>query len=212
MSVKHVDSITKILSYLKKSRHSKFVLSRLFFRDYTCPSGCGGCCQKFSLDYFEGERWELFKKTYPHLVSSFEKRTVQGATVFTDWQKENESHYCKHLDLSNGRCKIHDASPFTCEFELIKFLGSEKSGTRLIKRLYGRGWNLTRVDGQKGALCEMIPFNPSKIERDLHLLRELSGYARRIGIRTKLPLVCNFIAINLDKLKQGKIPSKDVKF
>ena len=209
MSVSHIDSIGKIQSYLKNARSSKFSLSKLFFRDYTCPAGCGGCCQKFTLDYFEGERWEKFKKTYPEQVSRFKVRKVSNATVYTDFQADNNSRWCRHLDLSDGRCKVHAANPFSCEFELIKFIGS-KDRAILIKKLYGRGWNLTRIDGKKGALCEMISFNPSKIKRDIELLKELVDMSIKLEIKTKLPKVIHFLERHLPQLLQGKIPTKNI--
>ena len=211
MSVKHVDSTGKILSYLQKANSKKFALSKLFFRDYTCPSGCGGCCLKFSLDYFPGERWDKFKEIYPRLTSRFVTRKVRGVIVYTDWQKDNNTMWCRYLDLTNGRCKIHQANPFTCEFELIKFMGNNEKST-LIKKLFGRGWQFKRVDGGVGALCEMIAFDPTKIERDIELLKELDSISTKFGITTKLPKVITFLANNLPKLLAGKIPSKNIPF
>ena len=210
MAVSHTDSVGKILNYLKNAS-SQVTLSRLFFRDYSCPAKCGGCCLKFSLDYFEGERWEKFKKLYPEKVSRFEKRTVDGVTVWTDWQKDNSSRWCRNLDMKDGRCGIHKSNPFSCEFELIKFM-DKSSKTTLIKKLFGRGWQFERVDGGKGALCEMLPFDKTKIERDVELLEELDSYGDRFKIKTKLKRVVTFLKRNLTQLKKGLIPKKEMRF
>ena len=210
MAVLHTDSVGKIKSYLKGAS-AEVTLSRLFFRDFSCPPQCGGCCLKFSLDYFEGERWEEFKKLYPEQIGRFEKREVDGVVVWTDWQRDNSSRWCRHLNLKDGRCGIHKSNPFSCEFELIKLM--DKSGkTTLIKKLFGRGWNLLRVDGEKGAKCEMLPFNPDKIERDIALVEELSIYAARFKINTKLKRIVHFLKRNLHQLKKGLVPKKDTRF
>jgi len=210
MSVNYTDSTGKILSYLKNAT-GNLTLSRLFFRDYSCPSKCGGCCLKFSLDYFEGERWEEFKSLYPQHVEKFVSREVDGVKVFTDWQKDNSTKWCRHLDLTEGRCGIHKSNPFSCEFELIKMMEVNKRGL-LIKKLFGRGWNFKRVDGGKGALCEMLPFNSEKIERDIELLEELREYASRFRIKTKLERVVSFLRRNLPQLKKGLVPKKELRF
>ena len=74
--------------------------------------------------------------------------------------------------MSNGRCKIHKFNPFSCEFELNKFVQKEDK-TYLINKLYGRGWNMLRVDGLRGALCKMKEFNYDKFQKDIKLLEEL---------------------------------------
>lgn len=210
MAVNYTDSVEKIKGYLKNAS-AEVTLSRLFFRDFSCPAGCGGCCLKFSLDYFEGERWEEFKRLYPEQVSRFKKRKVDGVTVWTDWQKDNDTRWCRNLNLKDGRCGIHKSNPFSCEFELIKLM--DKTGkTTLIKKLFGRGWNLLRIDGERGAKCEMLPFNKEKIDRDIVLLEELSGYADKFQIKTKLKRIVEFLRRNIGQLKKGKVPKTDMKF
>lgn len=195
------DSTDKIIGYIKATQNDELILSPLFFRDYTCPSGCGGCCPKFSLDYFEGERWELFKKTYPQHLHLFEERKVGKATVYSYMQKDNPDSKCKFLRKEDGRCNIHKANPFSCEFELNKFLVRENK-TYLINKLFGRGWNMMRVDGLRGALCEMKPFNLEKYLRDVELLQELNDIANQMGFKVSLlEKVINF-------LKTQKKPTK----
>ena len=147
--VKNTDSINKIIDYLKKLKVAK--ISKMFFRSYRCLPNCGGCCPKFTLDYFEGER---LKKLYPMAYKRLEKRVVKhnGAdvVVYSDLQKDNSTRWCINLGV-DGLCKIHEANPFSCQFELNKVWGTQEKAF-IQKRLFGRGWNFKRVDGGRGAL------------------------------------------------------------
>ena len=201
-----IDSTDKIKGYISSCLKEEVILSAKFFRDYECPSGCGGCCPKFSLDYFEGERWEGFKKEYPNELHKFEKREVDGVSIFTNFQRSNESGKCEYLDMSNGRCKIHKFNPFSCEFELNKFVQKEDK-TYLINKLYGRGWNMLRIDGLRGALCKMKEFNYDKFQKDIKLLEELLQIAT--FFKTEVPLLEKIINF----LKTLKNPiSKNISF
>lgn len=207
------DSVDKIITYLTNANED-LVLSKLFFRDYTCPTGCGGCCPRFSLDYFEGsERWENFKKLYPEHVDKFTARNLNGAIIWSDKQEDHKNHYCKHLDLNNGRCGIHKANPFTCEFELMKIsYNSLHKKSLLINKLFGRGWSYKRTDGGKGAKCEMLPFNYDKLLRDLKLLKELYWIGQKLGMKSKINLVIKYIQSNLRSFKEGILPQKNISF
>lgn len=200
------DSIEKIKTYIQAVQKDELILSVNFFRDYSCPSGCGGCCSKFTLDYFEGKRWDLFKKTYPKQVHKFEKRKVNKSIVYSNFQRNNESKKCEYLNLKNARCKIHKSNPFSCEFELNKFLIREEK-SYLMNKLFGRGWAMMRVDGKRGALCEMKPFNFEKYQTDIKLLVELRNIAVSFG--EKVPLLELVIIF----LKQRKTPiTKNITF
>jgi len=180
------DSVDKIHSYMEASNNDEIAVSPTFFRDYTCPANCGGCCKNYTLDYFEGERWELFKKTYPHLIDKFPPRIVDGVTVYTNFNKSKQiDSYCEFLSEEDGRCGIHESNPFTCEFELNKLSVRDKK-TYLQNKLFGRGWGMTRVDGTKGAMCEMIPFNLKKYLRDVKLLEELVVIMKKFKKETSL--------------------------
>lgn len=184
------DSIHKILGYIEACQNNHLIISPGFYRDYTCPPHCGGCCPKFSLDYFEGPRWNLFKELYPEKVGDFVEREVNGVKVFSNLQKQNKSPKCMYLYHPTGRCTVHKANPFTCEFELNKFM-VRGDKTYLINRLFGRGWNMSRTDGGRGARCEMLPFNYDKFRRDVELLNELYWIAVRMG--KEVPLLADAI-------------------
>lgn len=207
------DSTDKIKGYLEAAQSEEVILSKLFFRDYTCPANCGACCPRFSLDYFEGERWEKFKATYPDKVKYFKKREVNGVTVWTDAQDDHKDHFCRNLDQTNGRCTIHEANPFSCEFELMKFIHQKQNDKALlINKLFGRKWAMKRIDGIRGALCEMLPFNFDKLLRDLKLLKELQSIAEAWKMKTKLPEIISLIEKNLPGLEQGILPKSNIHF
>ena len=113
--------------------------------------------------------------------------------------------------MTDGRCAIHQANPLSCELELIK-LTKIKGQHTLTKRLFGRGRGFMRVDGERGAKCKMIPFDPQKIKRDIYLIEEMIELAQRLKVETKLVNVVRFLERHLDKLKNGMIPQKNINF
>jgi len=151
-------------------------LSPMLVRGFTCPSGCGGCCPRFSLDYIT-----------PRLESTgLQPRAVEinGEEIyfFSDLQKDHDNHHCRHL-LENGRCGIHEHNPFSCDFELIRFIEYQdpRRPTMLTQKLFGRGWNMLRVDGDRGALCSMTSPTQETIDdvsRKMKRLRHWCSHAR----------------------------------
>ena len=219
------DSIEKIIDYLDAAGLKTLVLSPKWFRDYTCPSKCGACCRRYSMDFFDGSpRWKKFKSRYPKLAKeNFKLRVVRGARIWSDLQKEGVrldgkplDWYCRYLDTENGRCGIWLGRPFSCEFELMKLKKDERSGKRpigrLTQQLYGRGWNMKRIDGGRGARCEMKPMHPDKLKRDIALVEELLWMAKAMGKRTHLAQVLSFLRKNSLKMRSGRFPKKPVKF
>jgi hypothetical protein len=76
----------------------------------------------------------------------------------------------------------------SCDFELIRFICS-KDKTLLTQKLFGRGWNMLRVDGERGALCSMTPPSPETIEEVLRKLHRLKRWADYLRLDTWLPEV-----------------------
>ncbi len=157
------DSIDKIVSsYFQNITEEDFeyknrvyALRRLFVsrnlpRDFTCPEMCGGCCPRFSLDYLPHEKhpYELT----PRIIE------INGIKreIFSDLQNDHRDHFCRNLDKQNGRCTIHGKHPFSCDFEIVRFKTHRDYGW-VGTQLYSRGWNFLRVDGARGARCEIIP-------------------------------------------------------
>lgn len=104
--------------------------------------------------------------------------TVNGTTVkgFEDSQADHSERFCRHLDES-GRCGIYEYRPLPCKFELFKFIhfpSKDKAIARV--QLPGRGWALTRVDGKKGAKCEILPYSKDATRGHVEDLRLIRGW------------------------------------
>lgn len=208
--VKYYDSVEKIRNQLLLLA-KEVQLSPKFFRSYQCTKKCCACCPKFSLDYFEGPRWEGFKARYPDKLKFFQKRVLNGVQIYSDFQEDNKNYFCRFLDLTTGKCTIQDYKPFSCNFEIIK-ISKLKGGGILIKKKFSRGWNLKRLNGQKGAQCKILPFNYSEFLEDLNLLRELNVISTQFGIKTKLPSIINFLREDKGKFIEGILPQEPILF
>lgn len=174
-------------------------LSPLLFRGYTCPPMCGGCCPRFTLDYLPTE---------PHPYQLKERSvTINGksVSVWSDTQTESKHHFCKNLELDSrdpsriGRCNIHqqaDSSghtgqPFSCDFEVVTFVHYEHE-VRVLSKLFARGWKFLRVDGDRGARCEMLPENE---ERKLDVIRKfkrLAEWTDYLGINHRIDKILDW--------------------
>jgi hypothetical protein len=172
------------------------------------------------LDYVkDSERWNRFVKLYPNKVSFFKERVVGGQVFMSDLQIDHNNHHCRNLDMTNGRCTIHESNPFSCEFELNKVTtsGSYKrtegfeSHVMIIKKLFGRGWALTKIDGTKGALCTMTPFSYEEFLRDIELFKELQSIMHGFGkINKKLDLFIDHLETNKENYKDNRLAFTDV--
>lgn len=161
-------------------------ISHTFWRDYTCPPGCGGCCKPFSMDLSE-DYYQILIEKHPEKVAYFDRREIDlfgTPEIFysnTITQKplfdKGAGQRCQFLD-GIGRCGIYHARPLPCRMELNKFIFRNRENKILIsKKLFGRGWGFARVDGGRGALCEMIPVTKETVEivktRDIPLFERL---------------------------------------
>jgi hypothetical protein len=72
-----------------------------------------------------------------------------------------------------------------CDFELIRFLIYEDRVV-LIQKLYGRAWAMQRLDGARGAKCEMLPKDPEKVSTVIRKLHRLEDWANHFGIATRI--------------------------
>jgi hypothetical protein len=155
--------------YLPKQR---LVISPLLLRGFTCPSECGGCCARVTLDYLPME-------PHPEYIGlRIVEFNGKAYSLLSDTQSESNSPKCKHLRYEDGRCNIHNYHPMLCDVELLKFLHYDDHAL-LLSKLYGRGWALSRVDGKKGAKCEMLPVTSETITdiiRKLYRIRDWCIY------------------------------------
>jgi len=188
----HGDSVDKIVkryfacltrepfSYKGKEYEPKpLTVSPLLLRDYTCPALCGACCSRFTLDYLPSEPQP---EGLAERVVEFNGEQI---TIHTDPQKDSDDHFCGRLNKESGRCGIHGIHPFSCDFELIRTLESSEPGeaNTLTQKLYGRGWNMLRIDGERGAMCEMKPPSEHSMDEVIRKLKRFISWARYFGLR-----------------------------
>lgn len=148
------------------------------FRGTTCPANCGGCCKRFSLDYLPNETLPYDLPLRAIVLNGKE------VLVYSDIQDDHERHHCMHLDMQSGRCGIHGTHPFSCDFELIRFAHfAQTHEARVTTRLYGRGWAMLRVDGQRGALCETRPITAESAADVRRKLLRLAEWCDHFGIK-----------------------------
>lgn len=163
-------------------------------RGFTCPAGCGGCCPRFSLDYIAKDG---IPKGHPLKMRKveFDGRIVN---VWSDMQKDHESLKCRNLNHDDGRCGIHGFQPFSCDFELLRSLTFEGTArSTFTQKLFGRGWAMMRVDGERGALCEMTPADPNTVADVDRRLKRLTTWMKHFGLD---PSRVTFIRSRLDEI------------
>jgi len=152
-------------------------VSPLIFRDYTCPSHCGGCCPRFSLEYLPSEPCPDIATIIPHYVSINDRKIL----LYHDAQTDHKDHHCKFLDKESGRCDIHPRRPFHCDFELIRvFIGKKQN--RLTQQMFGRGWQFLRIDNNRGCLCKITGVTPRSVDEVVRKLKRLKEWADHFGI------------------------------
>lgn len=102
-----------------------------------------------------------------------------------DKQDDHDSHWCRHRQSWDGRCAIHPTKPFAADFECIKFFvsSSDTRPTQLRSQPFPRKWSYTRVDGEKGGLCETLPITKESHEDVLRRLRRLADWAEYFEIK-----------------------------
>jgi len=163
-------------------------VSPMIFRGFTCPAGCAGCCPRFSLDYLPDEDKPAGLVLEPRLV----KIDDREVTVLSDLQKDHDDYHCRNVIRTPGelfgRCGIHGRQPFSCDFELMRFLesSSDERPNQFTQKLFGRGWAMLRVDGERGAKCSMTPADAETTRDVLRRLRRLKQWCEHFGIDHKV--------------------------
>lgn len=155
------------------------VVSPLIWRGFTCPSGCGACCGRATLDYIPGE---------PRPKEAVEKTiTVNNKEfkIYCDEQNDLTSYFCRNLD-TDARCSIYDVRPFSCDFALLN-INTYKTHRLLNCRKFGRHWAWKRVDEQRGTLCEMLPIQDEWIANTRRRLYRLHMWTSYFQLKTWLP-------------------------
>src|SRR5262249_44445323 len=109
-----------------------------------------------------------------------------------DTQADRESHYYRNLNTLTGRCGIHERRPFSCDFELIRFIHMQDKVV-LTQKLFGRGWAMLRVDGRRGAKCEMLAPNKQGVSEVARKLSRLQNWAGYFGVVTCLDRILEWV-------------------
>lgn len=169
-------------------RPKKITVSPLIFRGTTCPMTCGGCCFRFSLVWLPGEPKDLGPAVERVLI------TVNGVErwLYVDPQQDHKDHFCRHLNKTNGLCGIYPNRPFSCDFELIRVVHTDRT-VNIATRQFGRGWSYTRVTGQKGALCHILPVSPERVADAARKLRRLQEWTDYFALKTHLPQIIRWV-------------------
>lgn len=194
------DSVEKIItSYFSAVSKTSFkwngkifypkplTISPKLLREAICPPYCGACCKSHTLDYLPNEEhpYELQKR-----LLLFNNKEV---SIYSDLQK-GEKYYCKHVNKENGRCNIHKTNPFSCDFELTRFIHRKNNSNLLITSLFGRAWNMTRiVDNKKGALCYITDPNKSTIKDIKRKISRLKNWCDHFEIISWCDEIINWI-------------------
>ena len=198
---KYVNSLDKIVfSYLAAVTKENFsyngqivqakplTVSPLIFRGFSCPGLCGGCCPRFSLEYLPTEL-----RPDSHIQKYQVEFRGKQFEMFHDPQGDHFDHYCRHLDRTSGRCGIYSRRPFHCDFELIRVFVSKKTN-RISQQLFGRKWQLLRIDNKRGALCKMENCSPASMDEVIRKLKRLKEWADYFQIPTWLDEIIVWVA------------------
>lgn len=221
------DSLDKIiLSYFRSVTNQEFTykgktimpkalrVSPLLLRGFTCPPNCGACCPRFTLDYLPNEPhpYELNKR-----MVKFNDTEIP---IFSDMQKDDDDHFCGNLNKENGRCGIHGGQPFSCDFELIRFLNStdESRPDYITQKLFGRKWAMLNINGTRGTSCTMTEPDDDSVHEVKRKLARLEQWCMHFGlIDTKIPDILDWVenvsdlAIRGHKIDNHTIPTKKPK-
>lgn len=153
-------------------------LSPTLLRGYTCPPHCAGCCPRFSLDYLPHEYHPYpLEKRY----ITFNNREIE---IYSDRQTDHNNYHCRNVRHSDGRCIIHGKQPFSCDFELIRPMLYQDNNRPdvLTQRLFGRYWNMKRIDGERGTLCQMTDVTNESINDVIRRLQLLQEWCYHFGL------------------------------
>lgn len=194
---RHLDSIDKIVTkYFACVCDEPFMykdvtylprplkISPLIFRGFTCPVGCAACCPRFSLDYLPKEDKPTGLILLPRKVE-FNGRNV---TVHSNMQYDNKDYHCMNVDKRDGRCVVHGRQPFSCDFELIRFMefADQAKPNMLTQKLFGRKHAMMRIDGERGTLCEMLPSDYHTVNEVVRKLERLKAWCAHFKLKHKV--------------------------
>ena len=166
--------IKKSITYRNKVYKplDKIIISPTIFRKIICNKNCGACCLKYTMDFLPHERKPKIKLT---------KRIFENKEIHTFYSSDKNKIYCDLLDTKTGLCSIHSLKPFSCDFEFVRFkYFKSKNCVYIGNYTYGRAWNMRKINGERGALCESTRIhseeNKKEILRKFKRLKEYIDY------------------------------------
>lgn len=166
--------------------YSVLHLSDKVFRSYTCPEMCGACCMRCSLVWDHPS--ELARTRVDFIINGVTQ------SFYTDDQIDSSDRYCRHLQKPEGRCGIYLDRPLPCRFELFKFIHvTSRNVVRAMVKLPGRNWTLMKTDGNRGALCKIIPYDKELTATHIRDLRIIKGWMDGFQIANDCDAVIKFL-------------------
>lgn len=188
-------------------------LTDKFFQHYGCFLHCAACCSDVSLDYIPeedpGEKFQGISRQelsigLPWGVFPLISYHPEGQYIT---QNRPDIPSCGFVNPIDGSCSVHPSRPLSCQVELIKFSHLKDKGY-IHKRPYGRGWNLTPLNGIRGDISctfsnEMTPEAWDQLkDNDIPTFKRILSWANHFKIPTHLP---QFIDHLYQVLETGKI-------
>jgi len=142
-------------------------------RGYTCPAGCGGCCSAWTIDWLPNEGnsgWETVEQRY---IEFNDKKYL----IYSDLN-DHDDRFCRYLRKEDGRCLTHKNRPMSCDMELTRFIQFVNRTVKfnITTKSYGRGWNMLRIDGERGAKCEILPVTDEHIQDTIRKFKRLKDW------------------------------------
>lgn len=197
------DSLARIVSYFHalarepfsspfgdRRPYSRLVVSEKVFRSYSCPPQCGACCMRCSLV------WRHRSEAPSDAITAARAVKINNVTLdfIVDEQAGHDGRFCSHLD-GEGRCGIYASRPLPCRLELFKFVHtSDHSVARAMVRLPGRGFTLTRVTGERGAQCQILPYDDALTQTHIRDLLILHKWMEEFGIENDCEGVIRYLS------------------
>ena len=205
MPVRYMDSTKKIFEYFRRVENYRVYLSPLFFRSLICLPSCGACCPVFSLDWFLEERRSVLKQQgVVNRVIEYNGCKVEVSSII----QEGNSHY-RFLDNS-ARCIIHNQRPLSCRIEPIK-TKLVRNTVYILRQKFGRGWNMTRVTGEKGCLCGFGIYNADTWQEDVDLCNQLAQVGMLFGLElAPIRALGQFLLKHKHRVINGEVPNKKI--
>lgn len=173
------------------------VVSPLIFRGFSCPSHCGACCSKGTLEWLPDE----FCPKEADATETEIEFNGQKFTVFQNTQDRYKSpdNKCQYLNRENGYCKLHRLAggnhPFLCDSVPLTstMMSNPDKANRLLSRPLGRKWRLTKITGEKGGECEMLPATKAALQVTLARLHRLKAWLDHLNCETWIDEVINYV-------------------